>query len=110
MYKRFAAAACSLLITGVFAVPALAGDNEAILEEGKALFNNSTPACAVCHTLKDADATGNIGPDLDELQPAADRIKKAMIEGTGPMPSFSSSLSDDEMDAIAAYITSVAGK
>lgn len=75
------------------------------LDEGKVLFqSDATPACAICHTLKDADATGGIGPDLDELQPAKDRIIKAMEEGTGPMPSFSDSLSDEQMEAIADYV------
>ncbi len=85
---------------------ALAADvDEAMLEEGKVLFQSgAAPACAVCHALEDAESTGNIGPDLDEVQPSADAVKQTMIDGPGPMPSFSDSLSEDEMDAIAAYV------
>src|SRR5690606_24502011 len=46
-----------------------------LLERGKTLFSTeAVPACAICHTLQDADATGAIGPDLDELKPDAERI------------------------------------
>lgn len=82
--------------------------DDATLDEGKVLFQtDATPACAICHTLKNADATGNIGPDLDELKPGRDRILKAMHEGIGPMPSFSDSLSEDQMAAIADYVVHV---
>jgi cytochrome c oxidase subunit 2 len=33
---------------------------------GKAVFTSSTTGCTSCHTLKDAGATGTIGPDLDK--------------------------------------------
>lgn len=79
------------------------------LEQGKQLFaSDAQPmACAICHTLEDAGATGNIGPDLDDLQPDADRIRKVMIEGMGAMPSFSDSLDDDERESIVEYVISV---
>lgn len=103
-----------LVVTGALCagLPVWAGDvDEAVLEEGKVLFQtDATPACAICHTMEDADATGNIGPDLDELQPEAGRIIKAMQEGVGPMPSFSDSLSDDQMQAIADYIVHATGQ
>lgn len=76
------------------------------LEEGKLLFSaNAKPiACAVCHTLEDAGAAGTIGPDLDELQPDADRIRKTMMEGMGAMPSFADSLEESEREAIIQYV------
>lgn len=102
------------MLTALLAIgmPALGtSPDETDLEEGKVLFQtDATPACAVCHTLKDAEATGNIGPDLDDLQPARNRIIKAMQEGTGPMPSFSDSLSDEQMAAIADYVVYATGQ
>ena len=46
---------------------------------GKKLFTTlAVPACAVCHTLKDAGAEGAVGPVLDELKPDAARVSKAL--------------------------------
>lgn len=75
------------------------------LEHGKALFlSGAQPiACSVCHTLKDAGAAGTIGPDLDELQPDADRIRKTLIEGMGVMPSFAD-MPEDDRNAIIHYV------
>lgn len=80
----------------------------AVLEQGKTLFTSSAKpmACALCHTLKDAGTTGAIGPDLDELKPTAEQVKKVMVEGMGAMPSFAATLTDDERNAIAEYVAS----
>ena len=77
----------------------------AVLEEGRALFQkNATPACAVCHTLQDAEATGPIGPDLDELQPDRDQVLAALRDGGGAMPSFAESLTQEQREALADYV------
>jgi mono/diheme cytochrome c family protein len=89
---------------------AMAGAPDAQLEHGKTLFKSgAVPACAICHALKDADATGAIGPDLDELKPDAERIKKVLKEGAGSMPSFAATMSDEDMDAVAAYVVHATG-
>ncbi len=51
-----------------------------------------------------------VGPDLDELHPNKDQLLKVMMEGMGAMPSFAESLSDEEREAIATYVSSVAGQ
>lgn len=81
-------------------------------EQGKTLFTAGAKpiACAVCHTLADAGSAGAIGPDLDELQPSKEQILKVMNEGMGAMPSFAQTLSDEERDAIATYVSTVAGQ
>jgi len=87
-----------------------AADPDPQLEKGKALFiSDAAPACAVCHTLKDAGAAGTIGPDLDELKADAPRIKKVLQEGMGVMPSFADSLDEASMDAIVAYVVHATG-
>jgi len=104
---RWSAVMLSASLAGIFGLSqgALAEPSAEVLEEGKVLFmEGAAPACAVCHALKDAEATGNIGPDLNDLQPKRDRIIKAMEEGTGPMPSFSDSLTAEQMAAIADYV------
>lgn len=81
-------------------------------EQGKELFlTGAKPiACAVCHTLADAGSAGAIGPDLDELKPGKEQILKVMKEGMGAMPSFAQTMSDEERDAVATYVSSVAGQ
>jgi len=82
----------------------------AVLEQGKQIFlAKAVPACAVCHTLADAGSEGAIGPNLDELKPDMAAVKKALQEGVGVMPSFAASLSEAEMDAVAAYVVHATG-
>ncbi|GAB3778404.1 cytochrome c [Ramlibacter monticola] len=80
---------------------ASAQDNPEV--EGKRLFTSGTPACILCHTLRDAGAEGAIGPSLDELKPDAARVAKAMKTGIGQMPAFSQ-LSDAQVQAVARYV------
>jgi hypothetical protein len=52
-----------------------AGDEAAEMrgdpEAGRQIFTQQAdPACATCHTLEDAGATGTAAPNLDELQPS----------------------------------------
>lgn len=95
-----------LFSLGLISSPFALANDTAQLEEGKMLFSSTAQpiACAVCHALQDADAVGTIGPDLDELQPDADRILKTMMEGMGAMPSFSDTLDDSEREAIIKYV------
>jgi cytochrome c6 len=72
-------------------------------EEGRRLFSSVTPACALCHTLRDAGATGAIGPSLDELKPDRERVLKALRTGIGQMPAFVQ-LTQAQMEALASYV------
>jgi mono/diheme cytochrome c family protein len=75
--------------------------------DGKTIFTSN---CASCHTLSDAKATGNIGPNLDQLKPGLARVQKQVIHGGGAMPAFKGKLSDKQIKAVAKYVSSVAGK
>jgi cytochrome c6 len=76
-------------------------------EAGRKLFTQTAvPACAVCHTLKDAGAKGEIGPDLDELKPDASRVEKAVRNGIGQMPAFKG-LSDMQIKTLGEYVAAV---
>jgi mono/diheme cytochrome c family protein len=72
-------------------------------EEGRKLFLSVVPACALCHALKDAGATGAVGPSLDELKPDAPRVAKAVRNGIGQMPAFPQ-LTDAQVQALARYV------
>ena len=101
--------AAALLACAWAAVPALA-DEAAQFEQGKKLFTSgAVPACAVCHALKDAGSEGAIGPALDELKPDATRVAKALREGLGVMPSYQGKLSDEQIAAIALYVSKASG-
>ncbi len=66
--------------------------------------------CAACHTLADARSNGTVGPNLDSARPSADLVRQRVENGLGPMPSFRGKLSRTQIDAVAAYVSSVAGK
>jgi cbb3-type cytochrome c oxidase subunit III len=75
--------------------------------DGKQIFADN---CASCHTLKDAGATGTVGPNLDEVKPAESKVSHQVELGGGVMPAFKSTLKPAEIAAVAKYVSSVAGK
>lgn len=89
---------------GALASAALRADDGPGLDRGRDLFVSASPACAVCHTLQAAGATGEIGPILDELRPDAARVEKAVRDGIGQMPAYRDSLSDEQIRLIAEYV------
>ncbi len=84
------------------------GGGANLVAQGKAVFQKA--GCASCHTLKDAGATGTVGPNLDEKKPSKDLAVERVTNGKPPMPSFKGQLSDAEIDAVATYVSTVAGK
>jgi mono/diheme cytochrome c family protein len=75
---------------------------------GKQVFLGSS-GCGTCHTLADAGTSGTIGPNLDDSQPSAELVVDRVTNGQGAMPSFSSSLSEQQIADVAAYVSSSAG-
>jgi cytochrome c6 len=101
----------ALLAGFAFGTASAADDDAALMALGKTLFTvGAVPPCATCHTLKDAGATGAIGPAFDDLQPGPDRVIAALKSGgIGVMPSFRDSLSDEQMRALARYVSKASG-
>jgi sulfite dehydrogenase len=80
--------------------------DEPVRALGRQLFSSAaTPPCSICHTLKDASATGEIGPSLDQLRPDRDRVAKALRNGLGAMPSYRERLTEDQIEALATYVS-----
>lgn len=105
---KVGAAACAVALV-MLAVQAPIHAADDAIEQGRLLFNKQTaPPCALCHTLKHAGATGEIGPSLDELKPDRQRVAKAVRNGIGVMPPFAS-LSEKDVEALAAYVARVSG-
>jgi mono/diheme cytochrome c family protein len=75
---------------------------------GKQVF--ASAGCGACHTLKDAGASGQVGPNLDEAMPSDELVVERVTNGKGAMPSFKGRLTDQEIQDVAAYVSSVAGK
>lgn len=91
----------------MLAVPASADD--ALMQQGRQLFvSGAQPACATCHTLADAGASGAIGPVLDEIKPDAARVEKAVRDGLGVMPA-NKNLSDEQIRLLAQYVARATG-
>jgi len=74
---------------------------------GKNIFKSQ---CSSCHTLKDAGATGTVGPNLDQLKPPFALVQHQVINGGSVMPAFKGKLTDAQIKAVATYVSSVAGK
>lgn len=83
-----------------------AAEGEAAGAEGKTIF---TENCGGCHTLADAGTNGAVGPNLDDLKPSEAQVTAIVTKGRGGMPSFEGTLSPEEIKAVAAYVSSVAG-
>ena len=77
--------------------------------DGKTIF---TKTCGSCHTLKAAGTTGKIGPDLDQVKPPPgfSLVKHQVENGGGVMPAFKGRLTPQQIDAVAKFVASNAGK
>jgi sulfite dehydrogenase len=81
---------------------------------GKPIFVST---CAVCHTLKAANAVGKIGPDLDRTNLTQAVLIKAITNGGGSvmtkaavakyathMTAYKGVLSPDQIKNVSAYV------
>jgi cytochrome c oxidase subunit II len=95
--------------------------------DAKALFasgdaDTGATACATCHTLADAGAKGQVGPDLDKVLKGKDAafIKESILDPNkeiapgfqpGVMPgNFGDTLSAEQVDALVKYLSEVTNK
>jgi mono/diheme cytochrome c family protein len=70
----------------------------------------ASAGCKNCHTLKAAGATGNVGPNLDDLMPDEEQVAVQVANGGGGMPAFGDKLSDEQIEAVAQYVSQNAGQ
>jgi mono/diheme cytochrome c family protein len=75
---------------------------------GSAVF--ASAGCGNCHTLKAAGSSGTTGPNLDQLKPAAATVASVVTNGAGIMPSFKGKLSSADIQSVARYVASNAGR
>ena len=85
----------------LLALPALASADDL----GREVFTEkATPPCAICHTLAAADATGEVGPSLDDLKPSKSQILEAVRTGVGVMPRYTGLLTEEQIQAVAEFV------
>ena len=76
---------------------------------GKEVFASAEAGCGSCHTLADAGTDGSVGPNLDEAKPPAELVVDRVTNGKGVMPSFKGKLTEQQIEELAAYVSTVAG-
>jgi predicted ferric reductase/mono/diheme cytochrome c family protein len=74
---------------------------------GKAVF--ASAGCGACHALEAAGATGNVGPDLDQVKPDAGHVGEVVTNGKGAMPPYKGRLTDEQIRDVAAYVAQATG-
>jgi cytochrome c oxidase subunit 2 len=91
--------------------------------DAKTIFTSSaSPACASCHTLSAAGATGTIGPNLDKFLKGKDAkfiqqsiedpsafVEKGFQDGIMPA-NYKETLKPEEIKALTDYLVKVAAK
>jgi len=80
-----------------------------LFDLGKDIFLNKA-VCSSCHTLTDASSNGQIGPNLNEIRPDEMRVKIAVTNGIGVMPSYDGELTSKEIDAVSYYVSIAANE
>ena len=76
------------------------GGNET---DGEAIF--ASAGCGGCHTLEAAGSNGTVGPNLDEAQPSLELAIDRITNGQGGMPAFKDRLSEEQIRAVAEFVT-----
>ena len=74
-------------------------------KRGRKLFREKAmPPCSTCHTLSDAEAIAQVGPNLDDLGRSFQQVKAAVTNGVGVMPPFGQTLTTDQIEDVARYV------
>jgi mono/diheme cytochrome c family protein len=71
--------------------------------DGKSIF--ASAGCGGCHTLVAAGSSGTVGPNLDEAQPSLELAIDRITNGQGGMPAFEGQLSEEQIQAVAEFVT-----
>ena len=80
------------------------GEETGDAANGEQIF--ASAGCGGCHTLAAAGTNGSVGPNLDDASPSYDLVVERVTNGAGAMPSFEGDLSAEEIQDVAAYVSS----
>ena len=103
MMKKLFINFSSVLLLLIFSLIINANADE-LFNKGKEIFLEAGN-CATCHTLSDAGSNAMIGPNLNEIRPDVSRILMAVKNGIGVMPAMEGILSNEEIEAVAHYVS-----
>ena len=103
MMKKLFINFSSVLLLLIFTLIINANADE-LFNKGKEIFLEAGN-CAACHTLSDAGSNAMIGPNLNEIRPDVSRILMAVKNGIGVMPAMEGILSNEEIEAVAHYVS-----
>ena len=103
MMKKLFINFSSVFLLLIFALIINANADE-LFNKGKEIFLEAGN-CAACHTLSDAGSNTMIGPNLNEIRPDVSRILMAVKNGIGVMPAMEGILSNEEIEAVAHYVS-----
>ena len=103
MMKKLFINFSSVILLLIFALIINANADE-LFNKGKEIFLEAGN-CAACHTLSDAGSNAMIGPNLNEIRPDVSRILMAVKNGIGVMPAMEGILSNEEIEAVAHYVS-----
>ena len=99
LFLKFTTTLLILLYSLVFQANA-----DELFNKGKEVFLEAGN-CAACHTLSDAGSIAEIGPNLNQIRPQVQTILMAVKNGIGVMPAMEGILSDEEIEAVAHYVS-----
>jgi cbb3-type cytochrome c oxidase subunit III len=71
-------------------------------DDPQAIF---TTNCGSCHVLEKAGTSGTVGPNLDQSQVTVAQAAEQIRNGGGGMPAFGNRLTDEQIRALARYVT-----
>jgi mono/diheme cytochrome c family protein len=75
--------------------------------EGSEIFAQA--GCGSCHTLAAAGSSGTVGPNLDDAKPSGDLVIDRVTNGAGAMPPFKDRMSEEQIKAVAEFVSQNAG-
>ena len=97
-------AATALLTTILLLAAGCGGSGATSSAPGAKVF--ASAGCGGCHTLKAADAKGQVGPNLDELKPDESTVARQVRHGGNGMPAFGQKLSSQQIAQVASFVAS----
>ena len=75
-----------------------------LFNKGRSIFLEKGN-CATCHVLAEANSSGSIGPNLNQIRPDIMRVINAVTNGIGVMPAYMGELTSEEIEAVAHYVS-----
>jgi mono/diheme cytochrome c family protein len=83
------------------------GGGEITATDGEAIFSQA--GCGSCHMLAAAGSSGTSGPNLDQAKPSKELAVDRVTNGAGAMPPFADRLSEEQINAVAEFVSQSAG-